>query len=1118
MLLASALDSLPLQEDLQVPNLLQAGSQAAYIARRATEIRTQVVVVHDRKEAEHYMAYLRAFGIEDCVYYPTPALSPYEWSGDERLSCHQRHLVRFRLQYTDTPPQVILVGYKGLSYLVMDNLTWYQQTLTLYPDDRMPPPVLVQRLIQLGYRPANAISERGEFTRRGGTLDIYPMGCERVLRIEWFDDEIEKIASYRLNDPLDKPRPDKSGVIPPAFEWVIPDNLEALKNKLTENYRGNFISLIRDFSYSSQLYQIMPLLHGVTGLLGCLPDNAQLVWSEGLHTKARGYAHLLDETAHQRAIAPQHLTREQLDDELKRLQQLHFTGPNGQGGGTLLPPLEKSLDQLTAILQQALHKGSYVTVVSPQPQRIVTILRERRCPVQTGQGPLQAGTVNVIQGALPEGFAYAPLNWFCFTDKELFPGRQKITRDPKFRRNTSPLQLSRIKEGMLVVHEVHGIGRYNGLVQFSTTGETREYLAVLYAGSDRLLVPVEQMHRLQIYHGVGDSQVKLHKLGGSEWEKAKSKVKKALVEIAEQLLRTEAARMQAEGIAYPPDSEWQREMEFAFPYEETPDQLKAILDTKLDMEQAVPMNRLVCGDVGFGKTEVALRAAFKAAMAGYQVAILAPTTILAHQHYQVLKDRFASYPVRVELLSRYRSAKESDQIFADLKAGAIDIVVATHRLLSKKLAMKKLGLMIIDEEHRFGVLQKEKLKDIQPGIDILTMSATPIPRTMNIALGGLKSLSLIETPPPNRQPIKTIVEPYNDEQLKQAIFHELQRGGQIYYIHNRVKDIEKIGAKLQELAPQARIRTAHGQMNKQELEETMWEFYTHAFDILVCTTIVESGLDIANCNTLIIERVELLGLAQIHQLRGRVGRSNIQAYAYLFYDPIKPLTREARERLTVVREYSDLGSGYYVALKDMEIRGIGNLVGPQQHGNILSVGFETYCQLLEETIALLKGEVREARESQACIIDLNLSAFIPERWLDDLAEKMRIYRVLAYSDDLGQIDQIKQDLIKKQGELPKEVDTLWRVTQTRIMATDLGIRKIGFKGQMLEIQLSMSETRFKLALRRNPLLKNWQYKADALLHTLMPQPLKNLQRVETFLATLMEMEAEHHEEQPVHVE
>lgn len=1118
MFLASISEALPLQDNTQIANLLQPGSQAAYIARLSREVRTQLVVVQDRKEAELYLSYLKAFGLADCLYYPTPALSPYEWSGDERLSCHQRHHIRYRLQHTDNPPRVILIGYKGLSYLMMDNLTWYQHTLTLYPGDRLPPMALVQRLIQLGYRSAGSISERGEFTRRGGTLEIWPVGLEQVLRLEWFDDEIEKISSFRLNDPLDKPRPAKNAVIPPAFEWVIPDELEALKNRLQEHHRGNFIPLIRDFSYAPELYQIMSLLHPVGGLLHCLTDQTRIVWTEGMHTKARGYARMLDETARQRAIAPQHLTCDQLDQELQRFQNLHFSGGNSQVSGTLLPPLEKNLDQLTAILQQAVHKGKRVTVVTPQPQRILNILHERRCPVQRSTDPLQTGAVQVIEGHLPAGFACAPLNWFCFTDQELFPGKQRITRDSRFRRQSSPLQLSLLKEGMLVVHEVHGIGRYQGLVQLSTGGETREYLSVLYAGADRLLVPVEQMHRLQIYHGIGEQQIKLHKLGGADWEKAKSKVKKALVEVAEQLLRAEAKRMQAEGIAFPPDSEWQREMEFAFPYEETPDQLKAILDTKLDMEQPIPMNRLICGDVGFGKTEVALRAAFKAAMAGYQVIFLAPTTILAHQHYQVLKDRFAPYPLRIELLSRYRTAKESEQIFAELKAGHIDIIVATHRLLSKKLHMKKPGLLIIDEEHRFGVLQKDKIKEMYPGIDILTMSATPIPRTLNIALGGLKSLSLIETPPPNRQPIKTLVEPYNDEMLKTAIFNELQRSGQVYYIHNRVKDIEKIERKLQELVPQARIRIAHGQMSKQELEQTMWEFYTHAFDVLVCTTIVESGLDIANCNTLIIERVELLGLAQIHQLRGRVGRSNIQAYAYLFYDPLKPLTREARERLSVVKEYSDLGSGYYIALKDMEIRGIGNLLGPQQHGNILSVGFETYCQLLEETIALLKGESHEPRDSQTCVIDLNLSALIPDTWIQDMDEKMRLYRLLAYSDDLELIEQQRIHLMKSKGKLPPEAETLWRVTRARIIASDLGIRKIGIKAQMLEIQINLSENCFKQLLRRNSLLKNWQYKPDCLLHPLAPQPLKNLQWTETLLATLMEIKTEQMEGQPLYVE
>ena len=420
-------------------------------------------------------------------------------------------------------------------------------------------------------------------------------------------------------------------------------------------------------------------------------------------------------------------------------------------------------------------------MISPQPHRILSILSEYNCPAQTGDvfhSDLPA--VWVKQGNLPEGFAYAPTQWMCFTDRELFPDDKYITRQNTRRKRMAPLQLSQLKPGMLVVHEVHGIGRYEGLVQYKLSGQVREYVQVFYQKEDRLLVPVDQINRLQIYHGVGGKAIKLSKMGGTDWERVRSKVKKALLEMAEELLETEAQRQKAVGMASKPDTEWQKEMEFAFPYKETPDQLKAIQDIKLDMEQPLPMNRLVCGDVGFGKTEVALRAAFKGAMSGYQVAFLAPTTILAHQHYQTLKDRFSAYPVRIELLSRYKTQKESKQVFEDLKTGAIEIVVGTHRLLSNQLGFKKLGLLIIDEEHRFGVAQKEKLKKIQPNIDILTMSATPIPRTLNIAMGGLKALSLIETPPPNRRPIETIVKPYNDDLIQKAIYQEMQRGGQVY--------------------------------------------------------------------------------------------------------------------------------------------------------------------------------------------------------------------------------------------------------------------------------------------------------------------------------------------------
>lgn len=992
--------------------------------------------------------------------------------------------------------------YQAPIHMMMDNVTWYQSTLTLYPGDRISPPELVQKLIQAGYEPVNWVSERGQFTRRGAVLDVYPVGLDRVVRVEWFDDEIEKVFTYRLNETVDKPQSVKQAAILPAYEWFIPSDFSSLKTRLQENHRGNFIQLLREFRYQPELYQIMALFHGVTNIFASLPPRSLVIWPEGLWHKTKAYAHLLDETALQRQVEPQHFTLEQLKGQVSQLQQQFLSGHDGRNQGSLLPPLEKSLPQMAARLKMLTQSEQIITVVTPQPQRIVSLLQEHNCPVSSSSlARPEPGRVWVVNGKLAAGFAYSPLHWFCFTDRELFQREGHLTRQTKRKRATSPLQFSQLKENMLVVHDVHGIGRYQGLVQYSTTGETREYLSVNYAGTDRLLVPVEQMNRLQVYHGVGGESIKLHKLGGGEWEKAKNKVRKDLVEIAQELLRTEAARMQAEGIAYPPDTEWQREMEYAFPYEETPDQLQAILDTKADMEREQPMNRLVCGDVGFGKTEVALRAAFKGAISGYQVAILAPTTILAHQHYQVLSDRFAPYPIRTELLSRYRTQRESDQLFEELKNGSVDIVVATHRLLSKKLSFKNLGLLIIDEEHRFGVAQKEKLKQLQPHIDILTMSATPIPRTLNIAMGGLKSLSLIETPPPNRQPIQTIVESYTDETVKKAIYHELQRGGQVYYIHNRVKSIHDVEARVHEMVPQARIRVAHGQMSKQELERTMWDFYHHAFDILICTTIVESGLDISNVNTLVIENVELLGLAQIHQLRGRVGRSNIQAYAYMLYDPRQPLTREARERLTVVQEYSDLGSGYFLALKDMEIRGIGNLIGPQQHGNIVTVGFETYCQLLEETVSQLRGEPEESRPFNACVIDLNLPAYLPDTWVKG-DEKLRYYRALAYAIDTDYIAQLRHEATEKYGELPTQADLLWRVTQTRILANEFRISKIGYQGEQLELASQIPASLLRLAQRQTPEIKHWKQGPDRLYHPRAGKGARNLQLVEQLLQAL----------------
>lgn len=1113
-------DTIPVSEKIDVhdmhrfPNLVGLGAWAIHLQQHLQKHPTAVLFLENRQEVEHALQFLKIFGVEDCVYYPTPNLSPYEWTGDERTSSHQRHAIRYRLLNTPRPPQCIVTTYKAATHLIMDNITWYQSTLTLYPGDIMTPAALVQQLIQSGYEPVSWVSEHGQFTRRGSVLDVYPVGCNEVVRIEWFDDEIEHVFTYHLNDNLSKPQKQKYITIPPAYEWLIPADPKKLKVTLQESHQGNYIPYLQHMEYRPELYQVMRHLHPVTTLMGCLPKESLLVWPEDIWLKCKAYAYKLDNEAEHRGVPAMHSGLDEIKALHRSYEQHCLAGPDGSVSPVLLPTLEKSLDKMAARLQAEAKAGHKVTVVSPRPERIKQILQDRHCDVSTHSGKWVKGHVQILSGNLPEGFVYPPSQWICFSDRELFEDKGHLTKKGRRKRPRATLSLQQLKPNMLVVHEVHGVGRYQGLVQYNTTGENREYLSLHYASEDRLLVPVEQMHRLQIYQGVGGEHLKLHKLGGGEWERAKAKVQKNLIEIAEKLLQTEAERMKAEGVSFPEDSHWQQEMEESFPYEETPDQLLAIQEAKADMEKSTPMNRLVCGDVGFGKTEVALRSAFKAAISGYQVAFLAPTTILAHQHYQVLKERFASYPVRVELLSRYRSAKESDQIFKEIKAGDIDIVVATHRILSKKLSFKHLGLLIIDEEHRFGVNQKEKLKQIQPNVDILTMSATPIPRTLNIALGGLKSLSLIETPPPNRQAIKTEVSPYDDEVIKKAIYHELQRNGQIYYIHNRVKSIHDVGRKIEELVPQARIRVAHGQMSKQELERTMWDFYHHAFDILVCTTIVESGLDISNVNTLIIEEVERLGLAQIHQLRGRVGRSNIQAYAYLLHDAKKPLTKEAHQRLTVIQEYSHLGSGYYLSLKDMEIRGIGNIIGPQQHGNIVTVGFDTYCQMLEETLSILRGESPDERPFSSCVVDLNLSAYIPDTWINEPMEKMRYYRALANAVDLDYIQHLKKEAEQKFGEMPYQAETLWRISAVRIMGNDLRIEKMSYQGDYLELSFVLPFTAFEAAQKAFPVLQKWSQKQYLLCRKKFGKGNKNLDFIEQALQALLRFEDEFTEENP----
>ncbi len=649
---------------------------------------------------------------------------------------------------------------------------------------------------------------------------------------------------------------------------------------------------------------------------------------------------------------------------------------------------------------------------------------------------------------------------------------------PSRRRNTiDPLEL---RPGDYVVHEQHGIGRYLEMVQRTVNGAEREYLVIEYASTkrgqpgDRLFVPTDQLDQLSRY--VGGETPTVHKLGGSDWAKSKARARKAVREIAAQLIQLYAARQNSQGHAFGPDTPWQRELEDAFPYAETPDQLSAIEEVKADMEKSVPMDRLICGDVGYGKTEIAVRAAFKAVQDGRQVAVLVPTTLLVQQHYNTFSERMSQFPVQIRQLSRFQTAKEAEQTLTMASEGTADIVIGTHRLLQNSTRFKQLGMVVVDEEQRFGVEHKEFLKQLRTSVDVLTMSATPIPRTLEMAITGIREMSTIATPPEERHPVLTFVGAYDDRQVTAAIHRELLREGQVFYLHNRVESIEKAARRLRELVPDARIAVAHGQMGEDALEKVMVGFWEKEFDVLVCTTIVESGIDIPNANTLIVERADLLGLAQLHQIRGRVGRGRERAYAYFLYPPERPLTEHAHERLATIAQHTELGAGMYVAMKDLEIRGAGNLLGGEQSGHIEGVGFDLYVRMVGEAVAAFKGE-KQAEEEVDVKIDLPVDAHLPHEYIGVERLRLEMYRKLASARTEQALAEAVTEMRDRYGAPPPEVENLVAVAKFRILAREYGLTDVSLQGRHIRFSPAPLPDSKQLRLKR--LYPDAVYKAAA---------------------------------------
>jgi transcription-repair coupling factor (superfamily II helicase) len=712
---------------------------------------------------------------------------------------------------------------------------------------------------------------------------------------------------------------------------------------------------------------------------------------------------------------------------------------------------EANIDLITDFIKE--HKNYKIIIATDYPERVKEILSEKEI------FNIEYSSSTVLNGCILEDF-----KTIIITDRELFNKRSKeITSSKKsyFKEKPEYIEnINDIKIGEFVVHTIHGLGIYKGLSKQEIDGQLKDYLTIEYANKDRLHIPAEQINLLCRYRGSGNIKPKLSKMGGRDWENTKAKVKKEVEVVAYDLLRLYARRKMQQGIQFLPDTTWQIEMEEAFEFVETPDQLKAISQVKNDMESEQPMDRLICGDVGFGKTEVAMRAIFKAVTSGKQVAVVVPTTILALQHFQTISERFKPFGIGVELLSRFRTAKEQKETIKNLATGTCDVVIGTHRLLQDGIVFKDLGLLVIDEEHRFGVRHKEKLKQLRENIDILSMSATPIPRTLYMSLSGIKDMSVINTPPKNRLPIKTYVGEWNENMVKNAIVHELDREGQVFYLYNRVETIQEFKNQLQKIVPNAKIAVGHGQMAEKELEEVIVDFSNQEYDILLATTIIENGIDIPNANTMIIHDADRFGLAQLYQLRGRVGRSQRQAYCYCFYRKCKEITKDAIHRLKAIKEFTTLGSGYQIALRDVEIRGVGNILGTKQHGHMINVGFDTYCELLEETVQELQGE--KIDKTTPTIVDINVTAYIPDEWVGSNEQKMIEYKRLADVKSTTELDYIVEEWLDRFSKPPQSVENLIKLIRIRLSATDVKISAIRETQDCIRIYTPYSKAEWNL--------------------------------------------------------
>lgn len=1036
------------------------------------------------------------FPIREMVFYNIDAIS-----GDLRWA-----RLKVINEILNKKKKIIVTSIEAFSAKYTPHKLFLEYSMKLKQGDEVDFNEITKKLIQSGYERVEIVEGKGQFSLRGGILDVFPTCSTYAYRVELFGDEIESIRTFNTESQRSIEKVKKIEIFP-AKEVIISEeavksggdklkdefnristkdkdserveklrkilnrNIESLEEtssfETIDSYLPYFIEDPESlFDYFEDYFFIIDNVQRCKGKL----DSTYLEFEENFTAFSErgdifpGQGNLLIDkedilgTFEDKNIAFfEALTK--VTDWLKPIVSVNIvqvTLNNYQGQLDLLIEdisSKKNLGYKTLILSGTRARG----------ERLVGTLRDRgiESVYRDDVEDIQYSEVVITFGNQLKGFEYPEYKICVISDREVFgEAKRKLKTSKSKRKGISKINsFAELKPGDYVVHASHGVGVYKGIKQIDVAGHKRDYLDIVYDKGDKLYVPVDQLDLIQKYIGNEGKAPKVNKLGSAEWQKAKAKARKSINEIAQDLVKLYAMRSTVKGHKFIKDTEWQKQFEDEFPFEETPDQLTSIEEIKLDMESDKPMDRLLCGDVGYGKTEVALRAAFKAVMDGKQVAILVPTTILAEQHYKNMKNRFSDFPVKIDMVSRFRTSKQQKEILQKVKEGNLDILIGTHRLVSKDIQFKDLGLLIVDEEQRFGVKQKEKIKGIKKNVDVLTLSATPIPRTLHMSLSGVRDISVIETPPEERYPIQTYVVEQNDQLIRDAILREIGRGGQVYFVYNRVEDIERMAKYVQALVPESKVGIAHGQMAERQLENVMIDFMSKECNVLVCTTIIETGMDIQNVNTIIIYDADKMGLSQLYQLRGRVGRSNRIAYAYLLYTKDKVLTEVAEKRLKALKDFTELGSGFKIAMRDLEIRGAGNMMGSSQHGHMASIGYDLYCRMLEDTVKLIKGEIE--KEPIETTLDIKVDAFIPESYIEDEIQKIEIYKKIAAIEGLDDYNDIKEELEDRYSKIPEPIYNLMDIAYIKSRAKSIFIQEIKETPKEMLFRFAENERNYK---------------------------------------------------------